>query len=393
MHSDQSSRALRFIIIDGDGGTRAGLRDHLLGRGFKVTGAAGDFKSGLRMIRGLEPDVVLLELPANGGDPLELVTATRAELPGAGIILSAHDPSPQLILSSMRAGANEFLTRPIDVGELDKAVDHLYRQTHHAAGSGRSRGTVLSCFGTKGGVGTTTVAANLAVSLAQRDKKVLLLDLNFQMGEAILHLDLPMKYSIADAVREENIDQASLRNIMIQHDSGVFLMVAAHRPEDGADVDKDQVVQLLGVLNTMFDYVVVDLGRQVDDRTIEVLDISDRILMLTELTFPAVRNTNLYLDLFRKLDVGSHKSLLIVNRYHKKYEISIEDLEKTVEKSAYWVVPNDYKAVSAALDDGEPVVTRFSRSKVSRNIEKLAENLCDTFAGNEAITEVQALAS
>jgi pilus assembly protein CpaE len=152
-------------------------------------------------------------------------------------------------------------------------------------------------------------------------------------------------------------------------------------------------VELLGMLNTMFDYVVVDMGREVDDRAIEVFDLSDRVLLLTQLTFPAVRNTTLYLDLLRRLEIDMDKVLLMVNRYHNKYELSLEDLERTVGQQAFWVIPNDYKTVSAALDNGEPVVARAPRSKVSRNIDKLAETLCDTFAGNSAIENVPAVAS
>ena len=394
MQSNKSSTPLGFIIIDSDRDTRTDLRHHVEAQGFKVLAESTDFESVLQFVQGLAPDVVLLELPAASTDPMELINAVRTELPNAGVIVTATDPSPQLILSSMRNGADEFLTRPIVPEELDTAVEHMFKNKKRPTESKSARGTIISLFATKGGIGTTTVAANLAVALAQRDRKTLLLDLNFQMGESILHLDLPIRYSIADAVREGGtIDHASLRNIMAQHDSGTFLMSVANRPEDAAEVDKEQVVELLGMLNTMFDYVIVDLGRDVDDRAIEVLDYSDRIMLLTELTFPAIRNTTLYLDLFRKLDINTDKALLTVNRYHKKYEISLEDLERTVEKQSFWVIPNDYKAVSSALASGAPVMTHASRSKVSRNLEKLAETLCDTFADTVDSEEAQALVS
>jgi pilus assembly protein CpaE len=370
MQSNKSSTPLGFIIIDSDRDTRTDLRHHVEAQGFKVLAESTDFASVLQFVQGLAPDVVLLELPTASTDPMELINAVRTELPNAGVIVTATDPSPHLILSSMRNGADEFLTRPIVPEELDTAVEHMFKNKKRPTESKSARGTIISLFATKGGIGTTTVAANLAVALAQRDRKTLLLDLNFQMGESILHLDLPIRYSIADAVREGGtIDHASLRNIMAQHDSGTFLMSVANRPEDAAEVDKEQVVELLGMLNTMFDYVIVDLGRDVDDRAIEVLDFSDRIMLLTELTFPAIRNTTLYLDLFRKLDINTDKALLTVNRYHKKYEISLEDLERTVEKQSFWVIPNDYKAVSSALANGAPVMTHASRSKVSRNLD------------------------
>jgi pilus assembly protein CpaE len=393
MHADFNTRSPRAILVDSDETIRKQLKSQLLRSDIKVIGESDDIKSGMRLIRGLEPDVVFMELGSNATDMLAVVERLQEEMPRTAVIVSAHDPTPQLILSSMRAGAREFLTRPIDGGELEKAIDHLRKQGSRTSTSGRSRGSVISVFATKGGTGATTMACNLATALAEEGNlKVALIDLNLQMGEVLVHMNLPQRYSLSDAVREGSIDQASLRNVMSQHDCGAYVIVGANRPEEGEDLRKERLVELFGMLNTMFDYIVVDMGRHVDDRSVEVFDLSDTILFVTQLSLPAIRNTAHYLDLMQRLDVDTDKVRLVVNRYHKKYELDLDDLEETVGRQTFWVVPNDYASVTAAANNGVPVITNTPRSKVSRNIKKLAETIRESHSRSVTNDEVDAIA-
>lgn len=393
MIDERTSRSLRAILVDNDEHVRQDLKVQLYKSGIKVIGETSDAKSGLRLIRGLEPEVVFMELPANSTDTLAIVGRLQEELPGTSVIVSAHDPTPQMILSSMRAGAREFLPRPVDPQELAKVIDHLRRQKSTVAASGRARGTVISVFATKGGAGATTTACNLATTVAaDPDVKVLLVDLNMQMGEIPVHMKLPRRYSIADAVREGTIDQASLRNVMSQHDSGVYVMAGANSPEEAEDISKERLVELFGMLNTMFDYIVVDMDRHIDDRAIEILDLSDLVLLITQLTLPAIRNTMHYLDFFSRLDVDTNKFKIVVNRYHKKYELDLNDLEETVGKQTFWVIPNDFAAVNTAANHGTPVVLSSPRSKVTRNLSKLADTIRETHSQGAPTEEVDAIA-
>jgi pilus assembly protein CpaE len=378
MSGDNGNRTLRLILIDSDRRARSYVKRSFSERNVRVIGEAGDIKSGLRLIRGLQPDVLLLELPENASETMEAVKKLRSEQPNTGIILSKHDPSPHLILSGIRAGAQEFVGRPIDAPELEKAVDRVRKLMANAGSSKSNHGSVISVFSGKGGMGATSVAANLAVALCEHSgASVVLVDLSFQMGDLGLMLDHPAKYSLTDAFVEGKLDESKLHSVLSQHSSGVSLLTVAASPEIGEEITRHHIVELFGMLNTIFDFVVVDVGRQLDDRIVEVLELSDEIFMLTTLEVPAIRNTSRYLEIFDRLEFERDKIRLIINRFQKKSQLSVKDLESALGLEVFWKIPNDFAQMRMGIDGGIPVVMKTSRSKVARNFKQLADCLCE----------------
>jgi pilus assembly protein CpaE len=278
----------------------------------------------------------------------------------------------------MRAGAQEFVGRPVDAPELDKALERVRKLTAGASVSKKNHGSVVSVFSGKGGIGATSVAANLAVALSDPgDASAVLVDLSFQMGDLGLMLDQPAKYSLTDAMVEGKLDESKLRSILSQHDSGVSLLTVAASPEIGEEITRHHIVELFGLLKTIFDFVVVDVGRQLDDRIVEVFELSDKILMLATLEVPALRNTNRYLEIFDRLELDRDKIHLVVNRFQKKASLSIKDVESALGMDVFWKVPNDFTHMRMGIDGGIPVVMRTSRSKLARSFQQLADCLCD----------------
>ena len=168
MASSNGNRPLRLIVVDSDRGSRLYIKRRLNGNGVRVIGEADNGQAGLRLVRGLQPDVVLLELESIPDHTLDLVKSIRDELPDTGIILSSHETSPQLILNCIRAGAQEFVSRPMDIAELEKAFDHVRKLLERTVPNGKKRGKVVSVFASKGGIGTTSAVTNLGVALASR---------------------------------------------------------------------------------------------------------------------------------------------------------------------------------------------------------------------------------
>jgi len=390
MSSDNGNRTLRLILIDSDRRARSYIKRSFTEKSVRIIGEADDIKSGLRLIRGLQPDVVLIELPENASETMEAVKKLRSEQPGTGIILSKHDPSPHLILSGMRAGAQEFVGRPVDAPELERALDRVRRLTSAVGPNRRNNGLVISVFAGKGGIGATSAAANLAVALSDGgEAKAVLVDLSFQMGDLGLMLDRPAKYSLPDALTEGKLDESKLRSVLSQHDSGVSLLTAAASPEIGEEITRHHVVELFGLLHTMFDFVVVDIGRQLDDRIVEVLELSDVILMLTTLEVPAIRNTSRYLEIFERLELDRDKIRLVVNRFQKKAAISIKNVESALGMEVFWKVPNDFAQMRMGIDGGTPVVMKTSRSKLAKSFQQLADCLYEDSVETEVQEPVQ----
>ncbi|UCH84481.1 MAG: response regulator, partial [Candidatus Latescibacterota bacterium] len=369
---------------------RVYVKRRMSGDGIRVIGEADNTQTGLRLVRGLQPDCVLIELEPTASLTLETVKKIREELPDTGIILSSHESSPQLILSCIRAGAQEFVSRPIDAGELEKAFDHMRKLLARNGGNGKKRGKILSAFSGKGGIGATSVVANLGVALAeQSNAKTVLVDLCFHMGDLCLMLDQTPRYSLVDAMSDGSVDSGKLPSVLCQHESGVYVLTVAASPEMADEINTAHMTELFGMLGSMFDYVIVDVGRHLDDRTVEVLSLSDGILFLSALDLPTIRNVKRYLDIFDELEIDRSLIHLVVNRFQKKSRLTLTDLENTVGLETFWAVPNDFAPISLGIDRGNPAVLEAPKSKVAQNFKDLAECVCELYGREESVGSME----
>lgn len=356
------------------------LKDHLGTNAFEIVTESADLETGAHLASELRPDLLFLDLPDDGAETLEVVYRLRRELPSTGLVLVSDQASPQLILSAMRAGAHEFLTLPLQKSEFDSALERLkgmFGQRRSTEG-----GRVFAVYPTKGGVGASSLATNLAVALqGMPDSKTVLVDFNLQVGDLALLLDIQAQHSFAHSIGDGTIDRVKLRSMLTRHPSGLHLLTMADRPEESNFVQRDHISELVKLLRSLFDNVVVDLGRHIDERTIELLDHSDLVLLMTSLDVPTIRNTRSYLELFRRLEIPAERVQLIVNRAQENKRVSSRDLVRTVGREVLYAIPNDYAATSAAVDSGNPVVLNAPGSKLAgayRGLAKLVTTLGNT---------------
>jgi pilus assembly protein CpaE len=378
MSDARNGGSFRFVLIDGDELARVKIKQHLLSSGFRVIGETEDQKAGIRLIRGLHPDVIIMEIGADAGATLDVVRRLREELPTMGLILLSRDASPELILGSVRAGAHEFLTIPIDLTELDRAVERLRKMMAHMQTAQGRRGRTLAVYQTKGGVGSSSVATNLALSLlAEPERRVGLVDFNLQVGDLALMLDIEPEHTFARGIEDGTIDEAKLQTMLARHRSGLRLLTITDRPEESDLILRNHIPELFGLLNTMFDYVVVDVNRHLDERTLELLDLADTILLISTLDIPTIRNARRYVDLFERLEIPKERIRLIVNRFQEGTSITIRDLENTVGTEVFWSLPNEFRPMRAAIDSGNPVLLDSPRSRLARSYRELGAALCE----------------
>lgn len=381
MATIRNDNRLGVVIIESDSGARGVVRNHLASTGHRVLGEAEDVNGGLRLVRAVQPDFLLIEL-ADTAQTLDHVKKIRDELPATGVIVVSRDSSPQLILDCMRSGANEFLTRPLDMVELDRSIERLRRTLRPAAsGNGRRRGRLFSVYPAKGGAGGSSLATNLGLALVTRGSSAALVDFNLQVGDLGLMLDMTPRHTFAAAIADQAFDESKLRTMMETHRSGLSLLTISDRPEESDTVRAEHVPELLGHLTGMFDYVVVDLGRHIDDRSIQLFDLSDEILMVCSQDVPGIRNARRYADLLARLEVARDRIHLVVNRHHPKSRVSNRDVETAVGMEVYWSLPNDFRSMSAAIDSGNPIVLDAPKSKLARSFCELAESLVERHGG------------
>jgi pilus assembly protein CpaE len=369
------------VIIDRDGVSRTSIKNHLASLGCKVVGEAESLAQGLSLVSSRRPDILILELPSHPEQTLDSVRSLRSENPRMGVILTAKDSSPQVILRAMRAGAQEYLTRPVDNREVTEAVRRLTemgRQTDAARQP--SAGKIVTVFSSKGGVGVTSIATNLAVSFAKNaHKKTCVVDLNLQMGDVGLMLDLRPEYSMAEAMGVGNLDESRLKGLLAKHECGVSLLSAPEDPVEAEKITPSLLLEIFSLLKGMFDVIVVDAGHYFDSRVLEVLQLADTILVLSVLDVPTVRNVRRSLTLFDQLGYSRDKVRLVVNRHEKKTKVTVEDLQETTECKVFWQIPNDYKTLITSIDAGVPAMVQAGRSKLARSIEDMTQALVEDF--------------
>jgi pilus assembly protein CpaE len=269
----------------------------------------------------------------------------------------------------------------VDSSEAKRAIERLLRLTAAGAAAG---GKVIAVFSNKGGTGTSTLAVNLAVALAQvTNQGVALADFDSQAGEVSLFLNLQPTRTIADLVTGQGkIDSAVVQAALVKHPSGVYVLCEPERPEQTEGITGTRVHEVLAQLTSSFPYVVCDLSHSFNDVSLEIFDSARHILVVTLLNLPAIRSARRCLDVFRQLNYlrDEDKVRLVINRYLPSRDIDVSQLEETLHYPVFWKVPNDYATVIDAVNSGLPVHEVNADSEVARSLRGLAADL----AGLEA---------
>ncbi len=373
--------ALSVLLILEDEVNARATRGALEGLpGVKIVGERSDLRSGLQLARQLRPWIVLLDLPAAYDEALTAAGNFKLDVPGCALFLMSNSLDPQLLLRAIRAGAQEVLKKPLDRGLLQEAVERVSRSgAARSAGETRAR-SILTVFSHKGGVGVTTVAANLAVAMRTQLEvgSVALADFDQASGDAAHMLGMKSERSMADLLRTQRVDSASLHMNLLRHVSGVSVLA---QPEDLSQTElltPTQAGAILDTLSSSFEAVVVDAPHTFDEVTLEIFDRSSTILVMVELSVPSLRAARRALNVFDRLHYTAvpGRVQLVVNRYSGGREfITLDQLRDTLQVRPLATIENDYRRVFASVNAGRPVCLDDPESAAARDITSLAAKL------------------
>lgn len=370
---------LRTVLIDSDGESLASLRRMLATTASAViVGEFGSVAEALVEAPVRRPDLVVVEIPARqvaeGPEAASrLVSELTKALPDAAVFTTAAGVSADFVIRVMRAGAVEFLTRPVERADLVSALEKLTRFRRGGTSAERKAGRVTAVFSTKGGVGVTTLATNVAVCLAQRGSTTLLVDLDTRQSDVATFLNLRGSYSVLDAF--ENVgrmDESFLRGLLTRHSSGLWVLPGPSRIER-IQLGADPVRVGLEIMRSHFDHVILDLRHDLDAGTVAALEAADTILVLTSLDVASVRSTSAGIAGLRQLGISAQRVRVVVTRDETSDEVTTRHVRDALDMPVFWKVPNDYQANVSSINAGEPVVTASPRSKLARSFVQLAE--------------------
>jgi pilus assembly protein CpaE len=302
-----------------------------------------------------QADLFIVDARDDAHGAMARVESLRAASATAGIFVVARDPNPDVILQSMRAGANEFFTYPPPEETFHEAIRRsAARRT--AAGHGQSASTLLF-FGAKGGAGTTTLAVNCAVELARLSgQRTVIVDLKPGLGEVGLFLGVRSRYTLVDALDNMNrLDAEFLRELVAKHKSGLEILAGSDNFDRPNGSDSGAVEEILRHLREEYEYVVIDAGSQINAGIAASIYTADMIGLVANPDVPSIRNAQRLLDRVRQMGASADRVRLLLNRAAEPFPIPPAQIEAAVGHPIDHMFPSDYKTVSGALNSGVPL--------------------------------------
>jgi len=333
-------------------------------------------------------DVLLVDTSVTDAKQLDRYQ-TIAATPGAPASILMVEPTDlAFVQQALFAGARGFLLKPFTQVQLMdslRQVVQVVAQQRQALGAGMGApapradsAEILALFSPKGGVGRTSLATSLAVALHQESRKrVTLVDGDLQFGDIDIAVNAVARKSIADLLGYVNdLEPSLLESALIDHPSGIRLLLAPPLFDPALEADEGRLAHVIKSLSAVQGgYVVVDAPSGLSESTLNLLDVAQRVLLVTAASVASLRATKRFLELSAKMDYPEEKIALVLSGYRKDADVPLEDIERHLARPIASVIPSDPLTMAQALNQGQPIVMRDRNHAVSKAIIKLARHL------------------
>ncbi|MFQ5964207.1 MAG: AAA family ATPase [Candidatus Scalinduaceae bacterium] len=332
-------------------------------------------------------DLLIMEIGDMPKREFQFVKTLQASGITKDVFLTSSNTKPDFLMEAFGVGAKGFFPQPINKEVVKTALLKIKEQKENekAAKESANKGMIIDVFGSKGGVGTTTVAVNLAVSLAKLagDKKVALIDMNIPFGEITLHLDIKPNFDWAEVIKNlSRLDSTYLGGTITKHPSGIYVLSSPSKVVEKNAIKVEDLETLLRLMQTMFDFIVIDSGQSFNDLFRGIMKISDKVIIVSELNLPCIINLKRTKNIFRELGYpGEENTEIIVNRFYKNSEISIKEIEKDLNKKFLCCIPDAYNIFMSTINQGKPLCAQSQEKRKGIEVSKIFERLAFTFSG------------
>jgi pilus assembly protein CpaE len=357
-------------------------------RDIQVVGTAGSGKEGVSRSQELNPDVVLMDINMPDMDGITATEQILSRMPGTLVIIMSVQGEQDYLRRAMLAGASDFLVKPFSGDELANSIRQVYRRRprvvqevsvqKEAEDKEQALGRIVAVFSPKGGVGCTSLSANLAVALKleQPEKKVAIMDGSLLFGDIGVMMDMRSEKTINDLVsRFEQLDEDLLSDVVVTHSSGVKILQAPLAPQQAELITPDHVRAILQLMRRAFDYVFVDTWSSFQERVLTILDLSDRIVLLTTLEMSSIKNVKLFLEVADLLQYPPGKIILVANQADPRHGIPIEEVSRNLRFEVLTQISADARAVRNSINRGVPLVLSEPGNAVAKDIQTLLRQL------------------
>ena len=380
------ARNPEIVTVDPDLGSRAETKRAVQLAHFTVVGEAGYGVEAVTVAKERNPDAFLISFEEPIALALQTIASLADALPNAPTIVYSSLADANSVRRAMVAGARDYIIKPLKPEDLSRAVYGVLEQEERkrlradgTTAEAAPRGTVITVFGAKGGIGKTTISTNLATTLAKiTGANVCLLDMDTRFGDVAIMMDVAVEASIADVARRiDEIDRDKIRDYLVKHHSGVSILPAPLHPTEWRNMTPQHIEKIIELLAQTHDYVVVDTPGTFNELIAATLEMANLILLVTSMDIASIKDTALALEMLRAAGVSEDKVKLTINHSTAANSLREEDVSRVLEYDVFWRIPHDL-SVSSSTQLGQPIVIAKPYARVSRSIIDLAHALTGT---------------
>ena len=367
-----------ILLVSGDqkfiDGTRRFLNGHKVFTARNVTDAQRRLVEETVDLAVLDPAFATESGVSDGGQLLQV----DPELP---IVLVAANPDMTVLRTALRVGYKDVIDAPVDRQKMEAMLGLIEEEAERVVlkETKAQIGRVVTIMSPKGGAGKTVTAANVGLQLAMwsEPNRVVIMDADLQFGDVSIVMQIDPVHTIVDAARElDELDEDLMRSLLTPHPSGLQILAAPLEPSLADEVSTQSVVRSIAMLKRMFDYVVIDTAPFLDEPVLSILERSDDVLLVVDMDLPSVKNAKLALDTLKLIKFPFEKIKLVLNRVNSKARLDIGELERSLELDVQAAISSD-KLVPRAVNEGEPVVSLYPRSRVSKDLRAVTRLVVD----------------
>lgn len=386
---------IKVIIVDDISETRDNIRRMLqFDNNIEVVGTARTGKEAVEICLQAKPDVVIMDINMPDMDGITATTEIKKKNPYIQVVILSVQSDPSYMRRAMLAGARDFLTKPPMIDELTDAIRKAGVLAHEEkakftsmpaittggiqmiSGVPNINGKIIVVYSPKGGTGRTMIAVNLAIALKTGDNKVALVDGNLQYGDIAVFLNEQGKNTVLDlAPRVDELDMEIIEEVMVTHrTSNVDILAAPPKPELADRVNGEQFSKVLRFLRQIYHYVIVDTASHLTEAVQSALDVSDQIVLITTQDIPAIKNSNLFLQLADASGIQRARILFVMNRYDKRNSITPERVGESLRQEVAVSIPYDERVASLSVNRGVPFMLDSNKTQpIGKSVQQLAE--------------------
>lgn len=344
----------------------------------RIVAEARNGRETIDLVKEMQPHIVLMDINMPELDGLKASEILAKDFPNVQTVIMSIQSEQEYFRRAMKAGAKDFLVKPFSTSDLVDTINNVFNswlKDRPDLFANEPSADILTFFATKGGVGRTTLAVNLAASLAVKGKKTLLVDASLQFGDVGITLNLAAKRTISNVIEAGDISFADLEKNITRHECGLDILLAPREPALADAVKTEHLLRIIDVARPFYNFIIFDMPPMITEKELAILDKSTMVLLVATLEISSLKNTKICLKTFSDINYDMSKVKLLLNKEIQNVGIGRSDLEAGLAIPVYATVPMESEIAQRSLNQGELIVLKSPASGIGRSILGMAERL------------------